>query len=93
MGKKILVLDTTVTFSTFSKPHVDLLILSKNPRLYIDKLAAQVDIAQVVIDASVPAWKAALWQQACAALHLPCYNVAQKGAFVMPVPRPTFAAL
>ena len=92
-GKNILILDTTAAFQTFSKPHIDVLILSKNPKLYIKDLVAHFDIAQIVLDASVPAWKARLWQQDCDSLRLPCYNVVQKGAFVMTAPRPTFAAL
>jgi competence protein ComEC len=92
-NKKILVLDTTVSFQTFSKPHVDLLILSKNLNININEVLTQLAVAQIVIDASVPAWKAAQWQQACNAQHIPCYNVAQKGAFEMRVPHPTFAAL
>jgi competence protein ComEC len=92
-NKRILIVDTTLMFQTFSKPHIDVLVLSKNPKLYLKDLAAALDIAQVVIDASVPRWKAKLWQQDCKALHLPCHDVTEKGAFVMPVPRPTFAAL
>jgi competence protein ComEC len=92
-NKRILVIDTTLTFQTFSKPHIDVLVLSKNPKLYLKDLAAAFDVAQIVIDASVPRWKAKLWQQDCKALHLPYHDVTEKGAFVMPVPRPTFAAL
>ncbi|HUQ97413.1 MAG TPA: ComEC/Rec2 family competence protein, partial [Chitinophagaceae bacterium] len=92
-GKKILIVDTTLRLQTFSKPHIDVLILSKNPKVSIPELATHFEITQVVLDASVPAWKAKSWQQACDSLRLPCYNVVQKGAFVMTVPRATFAAL
>lgn len=91
--KKILILDTTVAFRTFSKAHIDVLILSKNPALYLKDMIAHFDISQIVMDASVPPWKAKLWQNDCDSLRIPCYNVVQKGAFVMTVPRPTFAAL
>jgi competence protein ComEC len=92
-NKRVLVIDTTIALQTFSKPHIDVLVLSKNPKLYVNELATAFDIAQIVIDASVPRWKAKLWQQDCKARHLPCHDVTEKGAFVMPVPRPTFAAL
>jgi competence protein ComEC len=36
-----------------------------------------------VISSLVPAWKAVLWQHDCDSLHIPCFSVAQKGAFVM----------
>ena len=83
-GKKVLVLDTTVQLQKEGRPVVDVLILSKNPKLYIHQLQQSFQLAQVVIDASVPPWKAALWQRDCDSLKINCYNVAQKGAFVMP---------
>ncbi|MGV3656645.1 MAG: hypothetical protein ACO1NX_01775 [Chitinophagaceae bacterium] len=70
-------------FSSTSKPLVSLLILSKNPKLYISDLQKAFNINQIVIDASVPAWKARLWQKDCDSLRLPCHNVAEKGAFVL----------
>ena len=82
-GKKILVLDSTVHLKNVHKPVVDVLILSKNPKLYIHQLQQSFRLSQVVIDASVPAWKAALWQKDCDSLQINCYNVAEKGAFVM----------
>lgn len=81
--KSILIIDESVSFKTFSNAHADVVVLSHNPKLNISDLAAAVKMKQVVIDASVPAWKAKLWQQDCAALAIPCYNVAQKGAFVI----------
>jgi competence protein ComEC len=89
---RILILDTTIAPQTFSKPYIDVLILSRNPKLYLKELLPHLAVSQVVIDASVPPWKAARWQQDCAALRVPCHSVVQKGAFVMPVSRPTFAA-
>ncbi len=83
-GKQILIVDETVSFlPSTAKPLIDLLILSKNPKLYINSLAAAFTIKQIVIDGSVPVWKAALWKKDCDSLHLPCYNVAEEGAFVM----------
>jgi competence protein ComEC len=82
-GKKVMVLDSTVHFKNNHRPVVDVLILSKNPRLYMHQLQQSFRLGQVVIDASVPPWKAALWQKDCDSLQINCYNVAQKGAFVM----------
>lgn len=61
----------------------DLVILSGNPRLYISDLVKKVKPSQIVIDGSVPAWKARYWVQDCDSLQIPCYNVATDGAFVM----------
>jgi competence protein ComEC len=92
-NKTIVIIDQPLLFTTFSKHHVDVLVLSRNPKLYIKDLATAFNIAQIVIDSSVPPWKAALWQRDCEAMQIACHNVAQKGAFVMKEPRPTFAAL
>ncbi|MCD2423758.1 ComEC family competence protein [Niabella pedocola] len=61
----------------------DLVILTGNPRLYIAELLNKVQPGQIVIDGTVPGWKARYWQQDCDALGIPCHQVLQKGAFVM----------
>lgn len=61
----------------------DLVVLSGNPRLYISDLVKKVKVSQIVIDGSVPAWKARYWVQDCDSLKIPCHNVATAGAFVM----------
>jgi competence protein ComEC len=83
-GKQILIVDKTLP-PVMAEPKlpVDVLILSKNPRLYISHLLDAFRLKQVVVDGSVPAWKAALWKKDCDSLKIPCYNVAEKGAFVM----------
>ncbi|MGJ7031992.1 ComEC/Rec2 family competence protein [Niabella hirudinis] len=58
-------------------------VLSGNPRLYISQLIGRIRPLQIVIDGSVPAWKARYWQRDCDALKIPCHNVVEKGAFVM----------
>jgi len=82
--KHILLLDKPISFGLQDpKPSIDLLVISKNPKLYMKKLAASLDIRQVVFDGSVPAWKATLWKKDCDSLHIPWYDVTMKGAFVM----------
>ncbi|MGE9311805.1 ComEC/Rec2 family competence protein [Niabella sp. CJ426] len=61
----------------------DLVILSGNPRLYISDLVKMVQPSQIVIDGSVPAWKARYWVRDCDSLQIACHNVATEGAFVM----------
>lgn len=89
-GKRILVLDSTIfnhstmfNLSTSSAPPIDLLILSKNPRLYIADLARVFNIRQIVIDGSVPAWKSRLWKKDCDSLRIKCFDVKENGAFAM----------
>lgn len=83
-GKKIMLLDTSVKFyAPETPPQVDILVLSKNPRLYIKELAGSLNLRQVVIDGSVPAWKARFWKKDLDSLHIPCHDVSEQGAFVM----------
>ncbi|QEC57202.1 ComEC/Rec2 family competence protein [Flavisolibacter ginsenosidimutans] len=83
-GKQVVVMNETMPLVTANpKLTVDVLILSRNPKLYISKVLDAFVVKQIVIDGSVPAWKAALWKRDCDSLRIPCYNVSEDGAFVM----------
>lgn len=83
-NRQVLILDTTLRFTVDSVQRpVDLLILSGNPKVYMNTLVRSFRLRQVVADASVPRWKALLWKRDCAALRIPFHDVADKGAFVM----------
>ena len=83
-NQKLLLIDSAVSFKrTGQKIMANLIVLSKNPKLYISHLNDVFAIRQVVIDGSVPAWKAKLWKKDCDSLHVPCHDVSEKGAFVM----------
>ena len=83
-GKQILLIDKTVSFAAQeSKPIIDLLVISKNPKVYMAKLAQTLDIKQVVFDGSVAAWKTSYWKKDCDSLHIPWHDVTMKGAFEM----------
>ncbi len=85
-GRNILLIDQELSFNILPgnrKPVIDLLVLSKNPVLYLTELAAALDIKQVVLDGSVPAWKAVYWKKDCDSLQIPWHDVAANGAFVM----------
>ncbi len=93
-GKSIVIIDTVFRpVAQATKPVIDLLILCRNPPIYVKRLANAFGIRQIVISSSVPAWKARLWQKDADSLHIPCYNVSEKGAFVMNIHTPTFAPL
>jgi competence protein ComEC len=90
-GKKILILNRLPAFTKARDP-VDILILSGKPSVQMDALQKIFSMKQVVIDSSVPYGRAKRWQQQCQALHIPCHNVAEEGAFVINFHTPTFAA-
>ena len=83
-GNHILLVDKTISFAAQeNKPIIDLLVISKNPKVYMAKLAQTLDIKQVVFDGSVPAWKTNYWKKDCDSLHIPWHDVTVKGAFEM----------
>lgn len=83
-NKKIVIIDsTTYLIPAERKQTIDILILCKNPKLYISNLIKTFAIRQIVIDGSVPRWKARLWKNDCDSLHIHCFDVSEKGAFVM----------
>ncbi len=83
-GKKILLIDSGTTFSPSSKKiFIDYLIISKNPKLYFNNLLQALQVKKVVFDGSVPVWKMKNWKKDCDSLHIPYYDVSEKGAFVM----------
>jgi competence protein ComEC len=83
-GKQFAIIDSTGYFTSIQiKQKIDVLILSKNPKLYISNLLKTFTINQIVIDGSVPQWKAKLWKHDCDSLNIHCFDVSEKGAFVM----------
>ncbi len=83
-SKRIMLINNSISFSeTESKQPVDLLVISKNPKLNMAHLANSLNIKQVVFDGSVPAWKINTWKKDCDSLGIPTYDVNEKGAFVM----------
>lgn len=84
LNKNILILDTTFLFTSSHSPlPLDILILSRNPKLYIREITKTFSVKQVVADGSVPAWKASLWKKDCDSLRIPFHYVTESGAFVM----------
>jgi competence protein ComEC len=65
------------------KINVDIIIISKNPKLYIPQLAAVFNCQQYVFDASNSLWKIDKWKQDCDKLNLRFHSIPEKGAFVM----------
>jgi competence protein ComEC len=83
-NKRILIINETSHFvSLENKMPIDLLIISGNPKLYLNNLTKTFSVEQVVFDGSCPAWKINYWKKDCDSLHIPYYNVSEKGAFVM----------
>jgi competence protein ComEC len=75
--------DTTISFSGSGTTLIDLLVISRDPRISLQRLSRTLQIKQVVLDGSVPYWKIKSWKKDCDSLGIPCHDVNSNGAFVM----------
>jgi competence protein ComEC len=83
-NKKVLVVDKPMVFEPQQqKIDVDIIIISKSPKLYIPQLAAVFNCRQYVADASNSLWKIDNWKKDCEGLHLQLHSVPEKGAFIL----------
>jgi len=82
-GKRVAVINAPLISSgTIKKLDVDLVIISKNPKLSIAELSSIFNCKQFVFDASNPLWKVKKWQKECALMQLNYHSVPESGAFV-----------
>jgi competence protein ComEC len=83
-NKRILLLDRPLVFEAMeNKINVDIIIISKSPKLYIPQLAAVFNCKQYIADASNSLWKIGKWKKDCDSLHLHLHSIPQQGAFVL----------
>lgn len=83
-GKKIIHINQSYVYDSLqARIKADVLIISKNPRLYITDLLKTVDCKLVVFDSSNPQWKINLWKKDCERLQLNYFCTSEQGAFVM----------
>ncbi len=83
-NKRVLFLQKVLPENNEAQPlPVDILILSQNPKLYVNQLTEKIQARQVVIDGSVPQWKARRWKHDFDSLNIPCHSVNEQGAFVV----------
>ena len=85
LDKKILLVDKPFKFTGPDKIALDLIVISRNPRLYIQDLANTFDCKQFVFDASNSSWKISQWKKDCDSLHLRHHSTAEQGAFIMDI--------
>lgn len=85
--KKILVIDSSFVVTKANESEkkltVDVIILTKNPKVYLNKLHTYFNCKQYVFDSSNPFWKVNYWKKDADSLHLRHHSTATQGAFVM----------
>ena len=85
-NKKVVVIDKSIQFEPVQqKIDVDIIIISKNPKIYMAQLANIFNCDQYIFDASNSLWKIAQWQKDCKALHLNYHSIPAEGAYVCDV--------
>ena len=83
-NKKVLIIDRPISFdSAHQKIEIDLLVVSKNPKLNIARLTKAFTCKLIVFDASNSLWKIETWKKDCEQLHLQLHSVPEKGAFIL----------
>ena len=83
--KRVILVDSSLVFINPGKQkiNVDVIVISKNPKIYMQQLAETFNCRQYVFDASNSLWKIEQWKKDCELLHLPFYSIPEKGAFIM----------
>jgi len=83
-GKRLMIIDDKWNSSqTKEIMTCDIVIFSGKPRITPDELRKQVDFKQVIIDSSIPYYRAEQLMQACMKESIPCHSVRHSGAFVV----------
>ncbi|RYY97039.1 MAG: ComEC family competence protein [Chitinophagaceae bacterium] len=81
-GQKILRLDGAGEGEAPAGARFDLVILAHSPKARPEELLAACSVRRLVIDGSVPRYKAALWKREAAARKIAVHDVSEQGAFV-----------
>ena len=84
-NKTVIIIDNPLPkyYQPKEKITIDVVILSKNPKLYFTQLTKIFNCKQYVFDGSNPTWKINYWKKDADSLGLQYYDVAKSGAFIM----------
>ncbi len=83
-GKNIVLINQSYRFTSGeSRIKADAVIISKNPKLYIENLLKTFDCTLIIFDSSNPQWKVNLWKKDCQRLQVNYFHTGEQGAFVM----------
>jgi competence protein ComEC len=83
MGRTVVIIDNQwVNREPGRKISCDLAVFSGNPKVNPEKLKKQIDFKQVIIDSSVPFFRADQLIQFCQKEAILCHSVRQAGAFI-----------
>ena len=82
-NKTILILSQPIQKAYLShKIKADIIIITGNPKLYMNDVLANIDCYTVVADNNTSKYKLEKWKEACDSAHIHFYSITQQGAFV-----------
>ncbi len=82
-GISILLINDNTDIKEVDFANYDIIIVSGNPEYSSDAVAGDGFKGMIVVSSTVPSWKARTWRSDCQRLGLMCYDVVEKGAFVV----------
>jgi competence protein ComEC len=83
-NKRIMVIDSACCFVPINdKIDVDVLVISKSPRLNFHEILCAIQPKLIVFDASNSLWKITKWKKECEALNLRFFSIKDQGALVL----------
>lgn len=82
-NKKILIIEESLTNSGGTRCVADIVVFSHDPAITIRGLLGAIDCGQIVFDSSNSYWKISKWKSDCKKYGVPCYSVAENGAFIL----------
>jgi competence protein ComEC len=82
-NKKIVIINESIFIEPAeTKTDIDLIIISKNPKLRIAQLLSIFNCKQFVFDASNAYWQIEKWQKECNDLNVNFFSIPAQGAFI-----------
>lgn len=81
--KTILHINQSYRYDSTKKINADVVIISQNPKLYLNQLQKTINCKLLVFDSSNPQWKLKYWKADCEKLGINYFCTSEQGAFVM----------
>ncbi len=90
---KILFIDTAIDKIDCEMQHrlrVDLVVISHNPKVYLENLGKAVEFHEVIFDSTNQPWRVQYWKKDCNKLKLRYWDIATQGAYIKNYPHLPF---
>lgn len=82
-NKTIVHINQSYRYDSTAKITADVVIISNNPKLYLNQLSKTINCKLLVFDSSNPQWKLKYWKNDCEKLNIHYFCTSELGAFVM----------